>query len=218
MATIFSPARLPPSFRARSEGAGIFSTLSRAMPCSPPPSCARSPNSPTVRPWSGWLARALCTCGLWGCSPTPVPCRSPEHCSAQSECLAHRCVALGSDPVAAGTTRLLVPAAEVAVVRARGTGAGLPSTVTLGGPEATAELLLVRFPRSWASFEIGGTEIDAAFLLLSPAASADPTGADVQLQVALAAAPWAPGTLDRAPGARSPKSAGLARTRPPRLL
>jgi hypothetical protein len=127
-------------------------------------------------------------------------------------------VALGSDPVAAGTTRLVVPAAEVAVVRARGAGAGLPSTVTLGGPEPTAELLLVRFPRSWASFDIGRAEIDAAFLLLSPAASADPTGADVQLQVALAAAAWAPGTLDQAPGARSPRSAGLARTRPPRLL
>ena len=127
-------------------------------------------------------------------------------------------MALGSDPVAAGTTRLVGPAAEVAVVRARRTGAGLPSTVTLGGPESTAELLLVRFPRSWASFEIGRAEIDAAFLLLSPAASADPTGADVQLQVALAAADWAPGTLKRAPGARAPKSAGLARTRPPSLL
>jgi hypothetical protein len=127
-------------------------------------------------------------------------------------------VALGSDPVAARTTRLVVPAAEVAVVRARGAGAGLPSTVTLGGPEPTAELLLVRFPRTWASFEGGRAEIDAAFLLLSPAASADPTGADVQLQIALAAGAWAPGTLDQAPGARSPKSAGLARTRPPQLL
>jgi hypothetical protein len=132
-------------------------------------------------------------------------------------------VALGDDPVAAGTTRLVVPAAQVAVVRARGAGAGLPSTVTFGGPEPTAELLLVRFPRSWAAFasgtaEIGSAEIDTAFLLLAPAASADPTGADVQLQVALAAAPWAPGTLDQAPPARSPKSAGLARTRPPSLL
>jgi hypothetical protein len=78
--------------------------------------------------------------------------------------------------------------------------------------------LLVRFPRSWATFEIGRAEIDTAFLLLAPAASADPTGADVQLQVALAAAPWASGTLDQAPPARSPKSAGLARTRPPSLL
>ncbi|MEO8178317.1 MAG: hypothetical protein ABI895_05730 [Deltaproteobacteria bacterium] len=127
-------------------------------------------------------------------------------------------MALGADPVAAGTTRLVVPAAQVAVVRARGAGAGLPPTVTLGGPEPTAELLLVRFPRSWATFEIGRAEIDTAFLLLAPAASADPTGADVQLQVALAAAPWAPGTLDQAPPARSPKSAGLARTRPPSLL
>jgi hypothetical protein len=127
-------------------------------------------------------------------------------------------VALGADPVAAGTTRLVIPAAQVAVVRARGAGAGLPPSVTLGGPEPTAEALLVRFPRSWATFEIARAEIDAAFLLLTPATSADPTGADVQLQVALAAAPWAPGTLDQAPPTRSPKSAGLARTRPPSLL
>src|SRR5205085_300417 len=97
--------------------------------------------------------------------------------------------------------------------RARGAGAALPPTVTLGGPEPTAEQLLVRFPRSWA-----GLEIDTAFLLLAPAASADPTGADVQLQVALAAGPWASGTLAEAPGARAPKSAGLARTRPLSLL
>jgi hypothetical protein len=124
-------------------------------------------------------------------------------------------VAPGADPVAAGATRLVVPAAQVAVVRVRGARAGLPPTVTLGGPEPTAELLLVRFPRTWA---IARAEIDAAFLLLAPAASADPTGADVQLQIALAGAPWAPGTLDEAPPARSPKSVGLARTRPPSLL
>lgn len=174
--------------------------------------------SQTLRSWVGWLGWALFGAGLWGCAGTPLPCRSPEHCSAQTECLAHRCVALGADPVAVGATRLVLPAAEVAVVRSRGAGAGLPPTVTLGGPEPTAELLLVRFPRSWATFAIGRAEIDAAFLVLAPAASADPTGADVQLQVALAGAPWAPGTLDQAPPARSPNSTGLARTRPPRLL
>jgi hypothetical protein len=71
----------------------------------------------------------------------------------------------------------------------------------------------VRFPRSWA-----GLDIDTAFLLLAPAASADPTGADVQVRVALAAGPWAPGTLEDAPASRSPVSSGLARTRPPSPL
>jgi len=155
---------------------------------------------------------------LASCARTPLPCRSPEHCPLQSECLANRCVPLGSDPVLAGTTRLVVEAAQVAVVRegarARGASRGaLPATVTLGGPEQAREQLLVRFPRSWAALDI-----DTAFLLLAPATSADPTGADVQVRVALAAGPWAPGTLDEAPASRSPASAGLARTRPPNPL
>lgn len=135
----------------------------------------------------------------------------------ESECLAHRCVALGLDPVAPGTTRLVLDAAAIGVVRAqvpgKGAGTGLPPTVTFGGQEPSDEQLLVRFPRSWAA-----RDLEAAFLLLEPASSAEPTGADVQLQVALAGAPWAPGALEQAPPARAPKSAGLARTRPPSLL
>jgi hypothetical protein len=155
---------------------------------------------------------------LAGCTGTPLPCRSPEHCPAESECLAHRCVALGLDPVAPGTRRMVVDAAQIAVVRPAvagksGAGTGLPPTVTLGGPEPSDEQLLVRFPRSWAA-----RDVDAAFLLLEPASSADPTGADVQLQVALAGGAWTPGTLNEAPPQRAPKSAGLARTRPPSLL
>jgi len=176
------------------------------------------PESQTVRALFaiGLLAIGLLGTGpLSSCTSAALPCRSPEHCPAQRECLANRCVAPGSDPVAAGTTRLVVEAAEVAVVREGGSsrGAALPPTVTLGGPEPTDEQLLVRFPRSWAALDI-----DTAFLLLAPAASADPTGADVQVRVALAASPWEPGTLDQAPAARSPESAGLARTRPPSPL
>lgn len=155
---------------------------------------------------------------LAACTRTPLPCRSPEHCPAQSECLAQRCVALGLDPVTPGTTRLVVDAAAIAVVRPAlpgrsSSGTGLPPTVTFGGPEPSDEQLLVRFPRSWAT-----RDVDAAFLLLEPASSADPTGADVQLQVALAGSSWTPGTLDQAPPSHAPKSAGLARTRPPSLL
>jgi hypothetical protein len=135
--------------------------------------------------------------------------------------LAHRCVASGAEPVPAGTRRLVLEAAGVAVVRTRAEqgrsdldGApALPPSVTFGGPEPSNEQLLLRFPRSWAALHI-----EAAFLLLAPAASADPTGADVQVQVALVAAPWASGMLDQAPPARSPKSSGLARTRPPSVL
>ncbi|HEU4577765.1 MAG TPA: hypothetical protein VFS67_05900 [Polyangiaceae bacterium] len=151
------------------------------------------------------------------CARAPLPCRSPEHCPAESECLAHRCAALGLDPVAPGTTRMVLEATQVAVVRpqvrGKSSGTGPPPTVTFGGPDPSDEQLLVRFPRSWA-----GRDVEAAFLLLEPADSADPTGADVQLQVGLAGAAWTAGTLDQAPPVRSPRSAGLARTRPPSLL
>lgn len=121
---------------------------------------------------------------------------------------------LGAEPVAQGTRRLVVEAAAVAVARpgAASTPA-LPATVTLGGPGLSDEQLLVRFPRSWASLEL-----DSAFLLLSPAPSAEPTGADVQVQVALASEPWSSGTLVAPPAVHGPRSLGLVRTRPPALL
>jgi hypothetical protein len=161
------------------------------------------------------LALVLVLLGLSAsCVRSPQPCRSPEHCSESSECLAHRCVPLGAEPVTPGTRRLVVEAAAVAVAR-RGaaSAAALPATVTLGGPGAGAEQLLVRFPRSWAALEV-----ENAFLLLSPAQSADPTGADVQVEVALASEPWAPGTLEGPRPVQGPRSLGLARTRPPALL
>lgn len=148
------------------------------------------------------------------CVRPPVPCRSPEHCSESRECLAHRCVPLGAEPVTPGTRRLVVEAAAVAVARSGAvSSAALPATVTLGGPGPDDEQLLVRFPRSWASFEI-----ENAFLLLSAAPSAEPTGADVQVQVALASEPWSSGTLAGPPPVHGPKSPGLARTRPPASL
>lgn len=113
----------------------------------------------------------------------------------------------------ADVARRVVEAGSVAVVRSNRTGAGLPPTVTFGGPEATGEELLVRFPRSWTELDVR-----AAFLLLEPARDADPSGTDVELQVALAAGPWGSGAIRRAPSDQAPASAGLGRTRPPALL
>jgi len=176
-----------------------------------------APSAQTVRavaPAPAWVWVWACALGV-GCAAGPVPCGSPSHCATGSECLAHRCVALGSDPVAAGSRRLVLDAEQVAVVHPErhGTATGLPPTVTFGGPPATNQELLLRFPRAWASFEI-----DAAFLLLEPAPDADPSGADVPVRVALAAAAWTPGSAPHAPGERGPRSSGLARTRPPSLL
>jgi hypothetical protein len=116
--------------------------------------------------------------------------------------------------VTPGTRRLVVEVAAVAVARPGAASVpALPSTVTLGGPGAGEEQLLLRFPRSWASLQI-----ENAFLLLSPAPSAEPTGADVQVRVALASEPWSSGTLAGPQPVQGPYSRGLARTRPPALL
>src|SRR5688572_21380710 len=194
MAAILSPM-VPPSLRARSDAAVILSAFSRAMSCSQRRSSAsihleRGPNGPALPVVLALLVLALLSLSS-ACVRSPQPCRSPEHCSESSECLAHRCVPLGAEPVTPGTRRLVVEAAAVAVARRGAVNhAALPATVTLGGPGAGAEQLLLRFPRSWASLDVQN-----AFLLLSPAQSADPTGADVQVQVALASEPWSSGTL-----------------------
>lgn len=149
---------------------------------------------------------------LLACAPAISPCLSAATCPAREECLAHRCVPLGADPVPAGSQRRLVEASSVAVVGPTLSGA-LPPTVTFGGPPAHDEQLLVSFPDTWSSLDVS-----AAFLLLEPAAEADPTATDVPVHVALAGGRWSPGAARQAPPEHSPSTRGLARTRPPSVL
>ena len=150
---------------------------------------------------------------LLGCSAAPVPCRSPEQCGSGAECLAHRCVPVGAEPVPPGSVRLVIEPVAAAVVHPHRAETGLPPTVTFGGPNSQSEQLALRFPSTWSALQV-----DAAFLLLHPALNADPTGRDVEVTVALAGAPWSSGTLRRSPPGRPPASLGRARTRPPALL
>lgn len=150
--------------------------------------------------------------GLLGCAAQLVPCRAPEHCSRGEECLAHRCVTLGADPVPAQSERRVVDANRVLVVTSDAEGP-LPPTVTLGAAPSRDQALVLAFPNLWAS-----SEIDAAFLLLEPAAAADPGSADVVIRVTLASAAWAAGAAPAAPSERPPASTGLGRSRPPSLL
>jgi hypothetical protein len=149
---------------------------------------------------------------LLGCTSSVVPCRTPGHCGAGEECLAHRCVTLGAEPVPAGSDRTVVEASRVLVVTPDAGGA-LPPTVTLGGAASRDRALVMAFPQLWAA-----REVDAAFLLLEPAPEADPTQGDVVVRVALAAAKWGAGTAPRGPSERAPSSTGLGRSRPPSLL
>jgi len=149
-----------------------------------------------------------------GCGAAPRPCLSPSACPDGSECLAHRCLPLGAEPVAPDSRRVVLDPVAMAVVRA---GArqqnALPPTVTFGGPASQDEQLLVAFPDSW-----GPVEIDTAFLLLEPALDAEPSASDVDIGVTIAAGEWRSGTAGDMPTSHGPKANGLGRTRPPAAL
>jgi hypothetical protein len=135
------------------------------------------------------------------------------HCPSDRECLAHRCLPQGAEPIPPVSTRVVVGPTRSAVVRGEGVGRDLPATVTFGGPGPLNEQLLLRFPEAWADLEV-----EAAFLELHPASEAEPSGSDVPVRVYLAAAAWSGGVVGQAPAHRAPESLGLARTGPPTPL
>ena len=148
------------------------------------------------------------------CASTPLPCRSPGTCSASTECLAQRCVPFGAEPVTPGAGRLVLEPADVRVVLASSADdGGLPPSVTFGGAASAGDELLVRFGGNWRA-----RDVVAAFLLLEPAASAEPSAGDVQLEVALASRAWSSRRGAHAVSSRAPIGAALARTRPPAPL
>jgi hypothetical protein len=162
------------------------------------------------RAWaSAWLVHAALLLGA--CSARVQPCRSPSVCPEHDECLAQRCVPVGAEPVGPGSQRLVLEPLQIAVVREHDhPQPALPPSVSLGGPSARAEQLLLRFPQAWHELNV-----TAAFLLLEPASGAEPSAGDVMLDVSLAAGAWSSGTAGEAPSIRSPSSAGVGRTRPP---
>lgn len=97
----------------------------------------------------------------------------------------------------------MVEATAVAVL---GGVRGLPSVVSLGGPDR-GETLVARFPGAWRDLEV-----DAAFLLLSPAPGAEPSAEDVPIEVSLASFEWEALEGDRAAHGQGPSHRGLART------
>lgn len=165
---------------------------------------AAADGSTFARAW-GWV---LFMAAL-ACAPAQGPCLAPSDCSSGRECLAHRCLPQGAEPVPKGSARVVVEPTLSAVVRESGLGGDLPATVTFGGPAPLNQQLLLRFPEAWAHLEV-----EAAFLLLHPATEAAPSGSDVPVRVSLAGAPWSGGVVGHAPVHQAPESMGVARTRP----
>ena len=110
--------------------------------------------------------------------------------------------------MAAGTRRLVLEPADIAVLSARSRrDGGLPSSVTFGGAGDASEELLVRFAGNFDA-----RDVVAAFLVLEPTLAAEPSASDVGLEVALARG-WS-SRDGRAASRRGPVGAAIARTRP----
>ncbi len=163
---------------------------------------------------AGVLLLVVACAASVSCAAAARPCRPPEACPRGHECLADRCLPLGAEPVDASSRRVVLTPVAIAVVHAAaGTQRALPPSVTFGGPVVRSEQLLLKFPVAF-----GQVDIDTAFLLLEAVPEAEPSPADVALEVTLAASEWASGTIDAAPSSRGPRAAGVGRTRPPAPL
>ena len=143
------------------------------------------------------------------CAPTPEPCIGPNRCDPGHECLAHRCVPLGSEPVAENSQRLVAEVTELAVIASEGDfGGALPGFVALGAERTGTLELLLKFEPIWRT----GGRIDQAFLLLDPLPQSRSAAAQVDVEVWRIERPWsrADVTWMSQPKLGYPKASGLA--------
>jgi hypothetical protein len=152
-----------------------------------------------------------------GCAPGPSPCTTPGTCGSGEECLANRCVPLGTDPVAADTRRLLFVPHALAVVSARGERAdGLPGAVTFGSRSTGASAL-------YLSYAIGFDRIravDSAFLVLEPLPMSAHTGDSVEVDAWRIAENWDRESISwlTQPALAPPRARGVAQSGPLNVL
>jgi hypothetical protein len=142
---------------------------------------------------------------LAGCAAHARPCVSTA-CGTGSECVGNRCVPAGSEPVPRGTARVvLLPVAVAASEDLRGPGS---TAVALGGARSRNAALYLRFTNGWKA----EGEVEAAYLLLTPATGVAESPAPVPLEVWTAAGAWSADAVTRGvvpPHAR-PRAPGLA--------
>jgi hypothetical protein len=150
----------------------------------------------------------------FACAPSPSPCTTPGVCGSGEECLANRCVPLGSEPVAPDTRRLLLLPRALAVVTARGPGPGetMPNAVTFGGEKEGASALFLEF-------EIGSHPIkslDSAFIVLEPLPMTSVEPAEVEVDARRIAERWNRDSVSwlAQPALAPPRSRGFAQSSP----
>ncbi len=120
------------------------------------------------------------------CATHPVPCRTATSCDSGHECLANRCVPVGSEPVTPATRRLVLNPSQTAVSNV--SAGALPPAAYLGGPSAQRQELYLGFDLTGAA----GATLDTAFLLLRPSPGSAPLSEDIEVTVERLASPWSP--------------------------
>ncbi len=120
---------------------------------------------------------------LGGCSRGPEPCRQLKHCGEGYECLAQRCVSLGSDPVPQDAARLVLEPTRIGVL-------SKDETPRLGGvrlhaPDGSQSELLLDFP-----LPDGDVSLVTAFLVVSAVDLPTSNRGFVRLRVSRVVDPW----------------------------
>lgn len=121
------------------------------------------------------------------CAPVPVPCSGASGCDDGHECLANRCVPLGSEPVAEDSQRLVAEVTEFAVIASEGDfGGTLPGFVALGAERTGTLELLLKFDPIWRK----GGRVEQAFLLLDALPQSRSASTRVAVDVWRVEHPW----------------------------
>jgi hypothetical protein len=150
-----------------------------------------------------WLALGV---AIPGCSPGGAACAGPT-CGAGYECLANRCAVAGGVPVPRDSERVVLSPIEL-VTSARSSA----PEVTLASSARRDSFVLARFGSGYKD----GSEIAAAFLLLTVTPGTAPVAEDVPLDVWMLDQSWSADSVARGsrPGFSRPVAHGIARTSP----
>lgn len=152
------------------------------------------------------------------CSRSPEPCTTPLVCRTGYECLANRCVLLGSEPVGFDTRRFVVSPAEIAVTSSRGEAlqGELPGSIVFGSDTAGACALYLRFEPVWQR----AREVDSAFVLLEPMPGTRASREDVPVRAFRVQESWDAEDISwlSQPRVGLPSSSAIARASPPSTL
>jgi hypothetical protein len=136
------------------------------------------------------LAGAALACLVTACAPRRQLCGGTPSCPPSSECVAGQCLPAAAGFPYAGTRRIVLPAADVALLDHDGRAGAVPPIFTMGRTHDAGTRLLLRF-----DFKLQpGTTVVRASLLLDRT-DATTTEAPIALHAERVIGPWNPRTV-----------------------